>query len=100
MIAKTADFGVASVQSDKPSSVIIEKIEHDLGVSVSELQLTKRNPQFLPFIPLQSWKTADGRRVAAPVRDLDVVDLTITAVLKPLKVVYRPLEVGKLLDFF
>ena len=54
----------------------------------------------MPFIPLLSYKTVGGRRIAAPIKDLDEVDLTITAVLKPLKVVYRPLEAGKLLDFF
>jgi hypothetical protein len=100
MTAKTTDFGVASVQSDQPSSVIIEKIQDDLQVSVSELKIAKSNPQYMPFIPLQSYKTVNGRRILNKINTSDEVDLTITAVLKPLKIVYRPLEVGKLLDFF
>lgn len=61
-----------------------------MQVSVSELKLSKSNPQYMPFIPLQSYKTVNGRRIANKINAIDEVDLTITAVLKPLKIMYRP----------
>ena len=65
--------------------------------AVSELKVTKRN---VHYSPNKIRRLASEVKLNPSVALEQEIDLTIKAVLKPIKVVYRPVQIQKVIDLF
>ncbi len=84
-----------------------EEVKKDGGeklrtkVAMSELRMTKRNAHYSATTPsINPFAKSKSATFDSPLNLEEEVDMEITAILRPIKIVYRPEQFAKLTDFF